>query len=250
MKRYKRKPPLKLQKGGLGFSGAQGSQEASSEDKEEQKEREKITDRPLSGVVACSSRKFMDQWGEMSQVMEQLGGDFLHSYGSEVTHFLFQGRTNDLNREFRKAKNDGKVIVSPDWLWVCQETGVRVDEVLFPHTRNPNRSLSVMGGMGSPKSKNRTKRKHPDTEEEGMEEPSQEQEVESNEENEQKDGTQKEKEKLSKQLEEIGALAEMSGKRNGSGRGKMKPLGEWHRPTTSRHVDIETQPSKWRRPTI
>lgn len=242
--KYKRKNPLQLQGSGVGNSGTQENQEKGMEDRKGHKEKEKEVNGPLRGVVVCSSRKHMDQWEEMSQVVEELGGQFLHSYGSEVTHFLFLGRSNDLNREFRKAKQDKKVIVAPDWLWMCQEKGMRVDELLFPHTHNPNMSLPMVGGVMSPTKKSRTKRKHPDREEDVEEEAPQQQELtESSDESKQKDGTQQEKEKLSKQLEEIGALAQMSGKRSGSGRGRNKPLREWRRPGTSRHVDIETQPS-------
>ncbi|MPC27053.1 DNA topoisomerase 2-binding protein 1 [Portunus trituberculatus] len=242
MRKYKRKTPLQLQEGRSQVSTAQESQETNSQNRKEQTEEEKC-DGPLKGVVVCSSRKFIDQWKEMDQVVTELDGQFLHSYGLEVTHFLFQGRSNDLNKEFRRAKQDGKIVVSPDWLWLCQEKGIRVDEELFPHTYNPNMSLPLTGGMRSPKSKNSLKRKYPEEGEEVEEESSQQQEKQQQQlESKPESESDQEKEKLSKQLEEIGALAQVSGKRSGVGRGRTKPPGEWCRPTAARHVDIETQP--------
>ena len=57
--------------------------------------------------------------------------------------FNFQGKTNDINREFRTARTDGKLIVSPHWLPACKEAGARVEERDFPHVYNPNKSIQV-----------------------------------------------------------------------------------------------------------
>ncbi|KAG0723109.1 DNA topoisomerase 2-binding protein 1 [Chionoecetes opilio] len=193
MKKYKRKPPLQLQEAGVGRLGTQetqGRMEGTGQ------ETEMEVDGPLREVVICSSRKYINQWPEMAQAVQELGGQFLHSYAPEVTHYLFQGRSNDLNRDFRKVKHDGKII---------RKYSEREEEM----EGNVSQQQEACDGSG---------------------------------EGEQRDGTQLEKEKLSKQLEEIGALAQMSGMRNGGGRGRNKPPGEWQRPANSRHVDIETQP--------
>lgn len=240
MKKYKRKPHLQLQDSGTARENTQKNKDAGMESQREQEDKEKQSEGPLKGVVLCASRKFVDQWEEMSAVVEQLGGQYLSSYGPEVTHFLFQGRPNDLNREFRKAKQDGKVVVAPDWLWTCQEKGTRVDELLFPHTHNPNMSLPLVGGSPS-----KAKRKYPEEEQEEREHSQKQNETDNSEGNKEKDEAQEEeKERLSKQLEEIGALAQLSGRRNNGTRGRSKPIGEWHRISSSRHVDIETQPSE------
>lgn len=250
MRKYKRKNPLQLQEGKSKNSCMQENQEMNTQSRREQTEAEEGEegDGPLKGVVVCSSRKFMDRWKEMSQVVTELGGQFLHSYCPEVTHFLYQGRSNDMNREFRKAKQDGKLVVAPDWLWMCQEKGTKVDEELFPHTHNPNMSLPLTGSMRSPKKKHSLKRKYPEEGEEAEEEPSQHQETQGSEESKPESESDQEKEKLSKQLEEIGALAQVSGKKTGLGRGRSKPPGEWCRPATARHVDIETQPMSGEEP--
>lgn len=241
MKKYKRKPQLQLQESGTVKPGTKESRERGTEGEKEQEEKEKETDGPLKGVVVCSSRKFVDQWEEMSAAVEQLGGQYLSSYGPEVTHFLFLGRQNDLNREYRKAKQDGKIIVAPDWLWMCLEKGTRVDEMLFPHTHNPNMSLALVDG--SPNNRNKAKRKCP----EGEAEEVCSQQLNTTEEGEkskEKDEQQEEKDRLSKQLEEIGALAQLTGKKTVGPRGRGKTFGQWHRYPSSRHVDIETQPSE------
>lgn len=243
MKKYKRKPPLQLQATGTVTASTKDNRERGMESEREEVENGKQTEGPLNGVVVCPSRKYVDQWEEISSVVEQLGGQYLSSYGPEVTHFLFQGRQNDLNREFRKAKQDEKIIVSLDWLWMCQEKSRRVDELLFPHTHNPNMSLSVV--EGSPSRRSKAKRKVPEGEEEDEEYSQQEKATDYNEESNGRSGTQEEKDKLSKQLEEIGALAQISGKRNVGTRGRSKPLGEWIRNPSSRHVDVETQPSEY-----
>lgn len=240
MKKYRKKPQLQLQESGTVRVSTREKEDRENDGEKEQQEK-KQTDGPLKGVVVCPSRKFLDQREKISLVVKQLGGQYLSSYGPEVTHFLYQGRPNDFNREFRNARQDGKIIVAPDWLWMCQEKGSRVDEVLFPHTHNPNMSLALEGGTPSNRSKG--KRKCPEGE--GEKDNSQQQNTDSSEESKEKDTTQEEKEKLSKQLEEIGALAQLSGKKNNGARGRSKPFGEWPRPTSSKHIDIETQPSEY-----
>lgn len=240
MKKYKRKPQLLLQESGTVKAATKDNRDREMEGEKEHQENGTQVEGPLKGVVVCSSRKFVDQWEEMSAAVEQLGGQYLSSYGPEVTHFLFLGRLNDINREFRRAKQDGKIIVAPDWLWMCQEKGTKVDEMLFPHTQNPNMSLALV--EGSPNNRSKAKRKCPEGEVEEEEYSQEQNTTDDSEKSKEKDGTQEEKEKLSKQLEEIGALAQLTGKRTVGTRGRSKAFGEWHRHPTSRHVDIETQP--------
>ncbi|RUS70584.1 hypothetical protein EGW08_021654 [Elysia chlorotica] len=68
-------------------------------------------------------------------------------------YFSFQGRPNDTNKEFRKAREEGKIIVSPHWLIACQEQNCRVDESIFPHSYNPSCSLTLTPARrGTPRS--------------------------------------------------------------------------------------------------
>ena len=54
-----------------------------------------------------------------------------------------QGRQNDIYREFRTARQERKLIVSPHWLLQCDVEKRRVDEASFPHTYNPAMALSL-----------------------------------------------------------------------------------------------------------
>ncbi|PVD37157.1 hypothetical protein C0Q70_04152 [Pomacea canaliculata] len=54
---------------------------------------------------------------------------------------VISGRINDANKELRQAKNQGKIIVSPCWLYACMEQKARVDESLYPHNYNPSLNL-------------------------------------------------------------------------------------------------------------
>ena len=73
--------------------------------------------RPLVGVVVFVSTKLIAQQVELNNMAESLGGQILWKYDSgRCTHFIFQGRLNDVYKEFRAARNDKKTIVSPHWL--------------------------------------------------------------------------------------------------------------------------------------
>ncbi|XP_033732968.1 LOW QUALITY PROTEIN: DNA topoisomerase 2-binding protein 1-like [Pecten maximus] len=99
---------------------------------------------PLHGVIIVVNKKLSSQQSEFNNIVSDLGGDYRWSYDNSCTHYIFQGRTNDTTKEFRLARDQGKIIVSPHWLHMCKEQVARVDESLFPHTFNPNLSLSVV----------------------------------------------------------------------------------------------------------
>ncbi|XP_060078060.1 DNA topoisomerase 2-binding protein 1-like isoform X2 [Ylistrum balloti] len=99
---------------------------------------------PLHGVIAVVNKKLSSQQSEFNNIVSDLGGDYRWSYDNSCTHYIFQGRANDTTKEFRLARDQGKIIVSPHWLHMCKEQMARVDETLFPHTFNPNLSLSVV----------------------------------------------------------------------------------------------------------
>ncbi|ELT90028.1 hypothetical protein CAPTEDRAFT_225496 [Capitella teleta] len=102
-----------------------------------------VTLKALHGVVVVVAKKLSKQQRELNALAVGLGAEYIWTYNSKCTHYIFQGRQNDLNKEFRMARDDGKTIVSPHWLNVCAEQNCRVDESLFPHTFNPSMSLSV-----------------------------------------------------------------------------------------------------------
>ncbi|KAL3835828.1 hypothetical protein ACJMK2_021298 [Sinanodonta woodiana] len=115
-------------------------------------------DKPLKGVVISVSKKLCSKQAEYNDIVSELGGDYMWTYGSTCTHFIFQGKTNDTSKEFKVAKEHKKIIVSPFWLQMCKEQNARVDESLFPHNYNPNLSLSVVKKLETPKSTRRTAR--------------------------------------------------------------------------------------------
>ena len=61
----------------------------------------------------------------------------------DVAVRCLQGRQNDIYREFRTARQERKLIVSPHWLLQCDVEKRRVDEASFPHTYNPAMALSL-----------------------------------------------------------------------------------------------------------
>ncbi|OWF40591.1 DNA topoisomerase 2-binding protein 1-like [Mizuhopecten yessoensis] len=99
---------------------------------------------PLHGVTIVVNKKLSSQQSDFNNIVSDLGGDYRWSYDNSCTHYVFQGRANDTTKEFRLARDQGKIIVSPHWLQMCKEQMARVDESLFPHTFNPNLSLSVV----------------------------------------------------------------------------------------------------------
>ncbi|CAG5136631.1 unnamed protein product, partial [Candidula unifasciata] len=98
---------------------------------------------PLHGVVIAVAKKLGHNHEQYNSIVVELGGNYSWHNGPHVTHFVFQGRPNDTNKEFRKARDEGKTVVSPYWLFICKEQNCRVDESLFPHNYNPNFSLTM-----------------------------------------------------------------------------------------------------------
>ncbi|XP_062568872.1 DNA topoisomerase 2-binding protein 1-A-like [Saccostrea cucullata] len=115
--------------------------------------------RPLKGVTIYVSKKLSGQQTELNDIVAELGGDYKWQYDATCTHFIFQGKTNDTTKEFRVAREQKKMIVSPLWLQMCKEQNARVDESLFPHNYNPNLTLAMVKkatpGRGSPVKSNR-----------------------------------------------------------------------------------------------
>ena len=106
---------------------------------EEGEERSQV----LAGVILLVAKKLHSQSGDLHRIVESLGGSISWSLSPSVTHFVFQGRTNDLTKEFRLAKEQGCKIVSPDWVYFCRDEQERVAESTFPHTFNPKMKLNL-----------------------------------------------------------------------------------------------------------
>jgi hypothetical protein len=101
------------------------------------------SDKILDGVVVYVAKKLQEMQNGLHRAVEELGGECRAQYTREVTHVVFTGKANDLSKEFRTAKSEGKVIVAPDWIWMCRDERRFVEEEAFPHTFNPRMSLNI-----------------------------------------------------------------------------------------------------------
>jgi len=94
-------------------------------------------------VVLVVSKKLQSQAEEIHKCVEELGGKISWQIVDNATHFVFIGRLNDLSKDFRKAKELGCHIVSPDWVFMCRDERERIPESTFPHTYNPKMRLDL-----------------------------------------------------------------------------------------------------------
>ena len=98
----------------------------------------------LAGVVLLVAKKLGSRSSELHKIVERLGGTISWSLAPSVTHFVFQGKANDLTKEFKQAKQQGCKIVSPDWVYKCRDENKKVSEFNFPHTFNPRMKLNMI----------------------------------------------------------------------------------------------------------
>lgn len=89
------------------------------------------------------AKKLQNISQDLHRVVVDLGGEVAWQFSARVTHFVFQGKQNDLTKEFRVAKEGGCSIVSPDWVYMCRDERERVQESTFPHTFNPRLKLDM-----------------------------------------------------------------------------------------------------------
>ena len=76
------------------------------------------------------AKKLDHERNEIHKIVTSLGGQIRFQYIPEdVTHLIFTGKTNDLTREFRTARDDKKLIVSPEWIKMCKDENRHVEEV-------------------------------------------------------------------------------------------------------------------------
>ncbi|XP_007935164.1 DNA topoisomerase 2-binding protein 1 [Orycteropus afer afer] len=115
---------------------------ASPELKNAQPEKEEVP-KPLHKVVVCVSKKLSKKQSELNGIAASLGADYRWSFDETVTHFIYQGRPNDTNREYKSVKEKGIHIVSEHWLLECAQEYKHLPESLYPHTFNPKMSLDI-----------------------------------------------------------------------------------------------------------
>ncbi|XP_036615578.1 DNA topoisomerase 2-binding protein 1 isoform X2 [Trichosurus vulpecula] len=99
--------------------------------------------KPLHNVVICVSKKLSKKQSELNTIAASLGADYRWSFDETVTHFIYQGRPNDTNREYKAVKERGIHIVSEHWLLESAQEYKRLPESLYPHTYNPKMSLDI-----------------------------------------------------------------------------------------------------------
>ncbi|KAM9187740.1 DNA topoisomerase 2-binding protein 1 [Dugong dugon] len=115
---------------------------ASPQLKDAQSEKEEVP-KPLHKVVICVSKKLSKKQSELNGIAASLGADYRWSFDETVTHFIYQGRPNDTNREYKSVKEKGIHIVSEHWLLECAQEFKHLPESLYPHTYNPKMSLDI-----------------------------------------------------------------------------------------------------------
>ncbi|XP_058035608.1 DNA topoisomerase 2-binding protein 1 isoform X2 [Ahaetulla prasina] len=101
--------------------------------------------KPLADVVICVSKKLSKKQSELNAIAASLGAEYRWCFDETVTHFIYQGRQNDNNREYKSAKERGIYIVSEHWLLESAQEYKRLAESLYPHTYNPKMSLNISG---------------------------------------------------------------------------------------------------------
>nr|XP_033785877.1 DNA topoisomerase 2-binding protein 1 isoform X2 [Geotrypetes seraphini] len=106
-------------------------------------QEEEEENKPLTDVVVCISKKLSKKQGDLNGIAASLGADYRWCYDETVTHFIYQGRQNDNNREYKSVKERGIHIVSEHWLLACAEEKRRLPESLYPPTYNPKMSLDI-----------------------------------------------------------------------------------------------------------
>ncbi|XP_072268414.1 DNA topoisomerase 2-binding protein 1 [Pyxicephalus adspersus] len=121
-------------------------------------EHRQVNEEPriLSDVVICVSKKLSKKQGELNAAAASLGAEYRWCFDESVTHFIYQGKQNDTNREFKSVKErNGIHIVSEHWLLACAEEQRRVPESFYPHTYNPKMSLDISTVLDVPHSSNK-----------------------------------------------------------------------------------------------
>ncbi|XP_010560342.1 PREDICTED: DNA topoisomerase 2-binding protein 1 [Haliaeetus leucocephalus] len=99
--------------------------------------------KPLADVVIYVSKKLSKKQSELNALAASLGADYRWCLDETVTHFIYKGRQNDNNKEYKSVRERGIHIVSEHWLLESAQEYKRLPESLFPHTYNPKMSLDI-----------------------------------------------------------------------------------------------------------
>lgn len=82
----------------------------------------------LKGVRVYVCQNLLEKQIDLFKIVDSLGGDHSWFYCQGCTHFIYNGELSDDNKELKVAKDEGKIIVRPSWLYECQKQGNHVDE--------------------------------------------------------------------------------------------------------------------------
>ena len=99
---------------------------------------------PLQGVTIAVSKKLSHMQEQLNSVALELGAEYRWTFDVSCTHFIYQGKATDANKEIKTARNLAKFIVCPEWLYQCAEVDARLDEDQFPYTFDGKKNL---GGL-------------------------------------------------------------------------------------------------------
>ena len=77
----------------------------------------------------------------MANIISELGGVFCHSYSSKVTHYIYVDKHNFWSKEAILAKKESKYVVHPQWLSDAKKFGRLLDEINYPPSFDPNKSV-------------------------------------------------------------------------------------------------------------
>lgn len=115
--------------------------------------------RPLAGVIVSVSKKLAQQDKALGDIVASLGGQRAQTSIEHCTHFVYQGRSGEpLPREAARARDKGKKLVSPEWVFACKGSGTRLDEADFPSIYDERLSLSGhLTAVRIPRQKSSTK---------------------------------------------------------------------------------------------
>ncbi|CAF1249157.1 unnamed protein product [Didymodactylos carnosus] len=102
----------------------------------------KNSNKPLQNIIIYVSKKLAKNKFSLHAQCTVLGGKFVWIPHEKFTHFIFQGKLSEIQKEYKKVEEYKAFCVSPYWLQACEDTGQHVPENLYLCNYNPNRSLT------------------------------------------------------------------------------------------------------------
>ncbi len=95
----------------------------------------------LKDVSVYVCKKLAKNQPELTNIVEALGGDIIKVYKRSCTHVICSGKEKIKNNILESAVKHNKIIVTPEWIFACQEQQQRVDEKLYMY--DPKQGVDV-----------------------------------------------------------------------------------------------------------